>query len=119
MAMAMLNGCTADEVRHGMATYEGVERRFDFKLKDSRHVVLSDYAHHPMEIYQSAKSIRELYRDRKVTAMFQPHLYSRTRDFYREFASSLSLLDEVVLCDIKAYLRQLGAWCGAYHDTHR
>ena len=100
IAMAMLNGCTADEVRHGMATYEGVERRFDFKLKDSRHVVLSDYAHHPMEIYQSAKSIRELYRDRKVTAMFQPHLYSRTRDFYREFASSLSLLDEVVLCDI-------------------
>lgn len=100
MAMAMLSGCTADEVRRGMATYEGVERRFDFKLKDSRHVVLSDYAHHPMEIYQSAKSIRELYRDRKVTAMFQPHLYTRTRDFYLEFASSLSLLDEVVLCDI-------------------
>ena len=100
MAMALLSGCTADEVRRGMATYEGVERRFDFKLKDSRHVVLSDYAHHPMEIYQSAKSIRELYRDRKVTAMFQPHLYTRTRDFYLEFASSLSLLDEVVLCDI-------------------
>ena len=100
MAMALLNGCTADEVKQAMATYQGVERRFDFKLKDSRHVVLSDYAHHPMEIYQSAKSIRELYRNRKVTAMFQPHLYSRTRDFYHEFANSLSLLDEVVLCDI-------------------
>ena len=100
MAMAQLSGCTADELHEGMRTYQGVERRFDFKLKDSRHVVLSDYAHHPMEIYQSAKSIRELYRDRKVTALFQPHLYSRTRDFYQEFADSLSLLDEVVLCDI-------------------
>ena len=100
MAMAQLSGCTADELRGGMATYGGVDRRFDFRLKDNRHVVLSDYAHHPMEIYQSAKSIRELYKDRKVTAMFQPHLYTRTRDFYREFADSLSLLDEVVLCEI-------------------
>ena len=100
MAMAQLNGCSAAELREGMRTYQGVERRFDFKLKDARHVVLSDYAHHPMEIYQSARSIRELYRDRKVTALFQPHLYSRTRDFYQEFADSLSLLDEVVLCDI-------------------
>ena len=100
MAMAQLSGCTDNELRNGMATYSGVDRRFDFKLKDDRHVVLSDYAHHPMEIYQSAKSIRELYRNRKVTAMFQPHLYSRTRDFYKDFANSLSLLDEVVLCDI-------------------
>ncbi len=100
MAMAQLSGCTADELREGMRTYHGVDRRFDFKLKDSRHVVLSDYAHHPMEILQSAKSIRELYKDRKITALFQPHLYTRTRDFYREFADSLSLLDEVVLCEI-------------------
>ncbi len=100
MAMAQLCGCTDDELRNGMATYSGVDRRFDFKLKDDRHVVLSDYAHHPMEIYQSAKSIRELYSHRKVTAMFQPHLYTRTRDFYKDFAESLSLLDEVVLCDI-------------------
>jgi UDP-N-acetylmuramate--alanine ligase len=100
MAMAQLNGCTADELRDGMRTYQGVDRRFDFKVKNDRHVVLSDYAHHPMEIYQSAKSIRELYRNRKVTALFQPHLYSRTRDFYQEFADSLSLLDEVVLCEI-------------------
>ena len=100
MAMSQLCGCTATELRDAMVTYSGVDRRFDFKLKDDRHVVLSDYAHHPQEIYQSAKSIRELYRNRKVTAMFQPHLYTRTRDFYKAFADSLSQLDEVVLCDI-------------------
>ena len=100
MAMAQLCGCTADELREGMRTFGGVDRRFDFKLKDDRHVVLSDYAHHPKEILQSAKSIRELYRDRHITALFQPHLYTRTRDFYMDFANSLSILDEVVLCDI-------------------
>lgn len=100
MAMAQLNGCTADELRAGMKTYLGVERRFDFQIRNSRHVLLSDYAHHPQEILQSAKSIRELYRDRKITAIFQPHLYTRTRDFYADFARALSLLDEVILCDI-------------------
>lgn len=100
MAMAQLNGCTADELRAGMKTYLGVERRFDFQIRNNRHVLLSDYAHHPQEILQSAKSIRELYRDRKITAIFQPHLYTRTRDFYADFARALSLLDEVILCDI-------------------
>ncbi len=100
MAMAQLNGCTAEELKYGMATYKGVNRRFDFKIKNDKHVLLSDYAHHPKEIYQSVKSIRELYHDRKVTAIFQPHLYTRTRDFYKDFAKSLSLLDEVILCDI-------------------
>lgn len=100
MAMAQLNGCTADELRAGMKTYLGVERRFDFQIRSNRHVLLSDYAHHPQEILQSAKSIRELYRDRKITAIFQPHLYTRTRDFYADFARALSLLDEVILCDI-------------------
>lgn len=100
MAMAQLNGCTADELRVGMKTYLGVERRFDFQIRSNRHVLLSDYAHHPQEILQSAKSIRELYRDRKITAIFQPHLYTRTRDFYADFARALSLLDEVILCDI-------------------
>ena len=100
MALAQLNGCTADELRYGMKTYKGVERRFDFKIKNDRLVFLSDYAHHPKEIMQSAKSIRELYRNRKITAIFQPHLYTRTRDFYKEFAEALSLLDEVILCDI-------------------
>lgn len=100
MAMAQLNGCTAEELRYGMSTYKGVDRRFDFKVNNERHVFLSDYAHHPKEIYQSAKSLRELYHDRHVTAIFQPHLYSRTRDFYKEFAEALSQLDEVILCDI-------------------
>ena len=84
----------------GMKTYGGVDRRFDFKIKNDRHVFLSDYAHHPKEIYQSARSIRELYQDRKITAIFQPHLYTRTRDFYKDFAEALSLLDEVILTEI-------------------
>ena len=100
MAMAQLAGCTAEELRNGMKTYGGVERRFDFKIKTDRLVFLSDYAHHPKEIYQSARSIRELYRNRKITAIFQPHLYTRTRDFYKDFADALSLLDEVVLTEI-------------------
>ena len=100
MAMAQLNGCTAEELRYGMKTYKGVDRRFDFALRTDRHVVLSDYAHHPKEIYQSAKSMREVYHDRHITAIFQPHLYTRTRDFYADFADALSQLDEVILCDI-------------------
>ena len=100
MAMAWLCGCGADELLYGMRTYKGVDRRFDFKIKTDTLVFLSDYAHHPKEIYQSARSIRELYKDRRITAIFQPHLYTRTRDFYREFADSLSLLDKVVLCEI-------------------
>jgi UDP-N-acetylmuramate--alanine ligase len=100
MAMAQLAGCTADELREGMRTFGGVDRRFDFKVKKDKIVFLSDYAHHPMEIYQSAKSIRELYRNRQITAIFQPHLYTRTRDFYKEFAEALSQLDEVILTEI-------------------
>ena len=100
MAMAQLNGCNAEELRYGMQTYGGVDRRFDFKIKNDRHVFLSDYAHHPKEIFQSARSIRQLYKDRKITAIFQPHLYTRTRDFYQDFAQALSQLDEVILCDI-------------------
>lgn len=100
MAMAQLNGCTADELREGMKTYRGVDRRFDFRIKTDRLVFLSDYAHHPKEILQSARSLRELYKDKKITAMFQPHLYTRTRDFYKDFADALSILDRVVLLDI-------------------
>jgi len=100
MAMAQLNGCSAEELKLGMQTYRGVDRRFDFKIKTDRLVFLSDYAHHPKEIYQSAKSIRELYQDRHITAIFQPHLYTRTRDFYMEFADALSQLDEVILTEI-------------------
>lgn len=100
MALAQLCGATDEELRRGMETFGGVDRRFDFKVKNERVVYLSDYAHHPSEIEQSVKSIRELYADKKIAAIFQPHLYTRTRDFYKEFADSLSLLDEVFLCDI-------------------
>ena len=100
MAMAQLNGCTAEELKYGMQTYGGVDRRFDFKIKNSKMVFLSDYAHHPKEIYQSAKSIRELYKNKHITAIFQPHLYTRTRDFYKDFAEALSQLDEVILTEI-------------------
>ena len=100
MAMAQLNGCTPEELKYGMQTYGGVDRRFDFKIKTEHLVFLSDYAHHPKEIYQSARSIRELYKDKHITAIFQPHLYSRTRDFYKDFAEALSLLDEVILTEI-------------------
>ena len=100
MAMAQLNGCTAEELKYGMQTYGGVDRRFDFKIKNDNLVFLSDYAHHPKEIYQSAKSIRELYKNKHITAIFQPHLYTRTRDFYKDFADALSQLDEVILTEI-------------------
>ena len=100
MAMAQLNGCSAAEIKYGMQTYKGVERRFDFKLKNDKIVFLSDYAHHPKEIFESARSIRQLYKNRKITVIFQPHLYTRTRDFYKDFANSLSLLDEVILTEI-------------------
>ena len=100
MAMAQLAGCSAEELRIGLKTYQGVERRFDFKIKTDKLVFLSDYAHHPKEIYQSVRSIRELYKNRHITAIFQPHLYTRTRDFYPDFADALSLLDEVILTEI-------------------
>jgi len=100
MAMAQLNGCTAEELKYGIKTYHGVDRRFDFKIRNDRHVFLSDYAHHPKEILQSAMSLRELYKNRKITAIFQPHLYTRTRDFYKDFAEALSHFDEVILTEI-------------------
>ena len=100
MALAQLNGCTDEEIKYGMKTYHGVERRFDFKIRDNRHVLLSDYGHHPKEILQCAKSLREIYPTRKITAIFQPHLYTRTRDFYNDFADALSHFDEVILTEI-------------------
>ena len=100
MALAQLSGVDNDEIKQAMATFRGVDRRFDFKIKNDKVVFLSDYAHHPEEIKQSILSMRALYNDKKLTAVFQPHLYTRTRDFYQEFADSLSLLDEVILTEI-------------------
>jgi len=100
MALAQIAGATADEIRAAMSTFGGVDRRFDFKLKRDDIVLLSDYAHHPAELRASIESVREVFDGRKLTGIFQPHLYTRTRDFYRDFAASLSLLDEVILLDI-------------------
>ena len=100
MAMAEICGATAEELRRGMKSFAGADRRFDFHIKEENLVLLSDYAHHPDEVKACAKSIKELYSDKKVTVLFQPHLYSRTADFYREFAESLSLFDRVILVDI-------------------
>ncbi len=100
MALAQIAGATGEELRKAMLSFAGVDRRFDFALKTDRHVLLSDYAHHPEEIRQSVLSIREVFTGKKISAIFQPHLYTRTRDFYKDFADSLSLLDEVILTEI-------------------
>jgi UDP-N-acetylmuramate--alanine ligase len=100
IAVAWLNGVTAEEIRKGMASFAGPCRRFDFHLKKDNIVLIDDYAHHPAELEASILSVKELYAGRKVTGIFQPHLYSRTRDFASDFAASLSLLDELILLDI-------------------
>ena len=100
MALAQINGVNAEDIKSAMASFGGVDRRFDFKIKNDKVVFLSDYAHHPEEIKQSILSMRALYEDKKITGIFQPHLFTRTRDFYKEFAESLSLLDEVILTEI-------------------
>ncbi len=100
MALAWLNGATEDELRHAMATFQGAKRRFDFHIKTDDLVMIDDYAHHPEELAASIQSVKELYPDKKLTGVFQPHLYTRTRDFADDFAKSLSLLDELILLDI-------------------
>ena len=100
MALAQIAGATAEEIRRGMLSFSGVDRRFDFHIKTDKMAYLSDYAHHPEEIRRSLESLRELYQGRRIKAIFQPHLYTRTRDFYKDFAAALSLLDDVCIVDI-------------------
>lgn len=100
MALAQIAGVTEEEIRRGMLSFGGVDRRFDFRIKRDDMVYLSDYAHHPEEIRQSLASIKQLYEGRHIRVIFQPHLYTRTRDFYMEFANALSQLDDVVVTDI-------------------
>lgn len=100
MALAQIAGLTAEEIRQGMKTFSGVDRRFDFHVRRADKAYLSDYAHHPEEIRASIQSIREVYPGKRIVGIFQPHLYTRTRDFYHEFAEALSLLDEVILTEI-------------------
>ncbi len=100
MALAQIAGVDAADIRKAMASFSGVDRRFDFHVRTSDMVYLSDYAHHPEELRQSILSVKQLYEGRRVKVIFQPHLYTRTRDFYREFADALSLVDDVSIVDI-------------------
>ena len=100
MAVAWLNGVSADELRSGMRSFAGIRRRFETWLKTDRLTIIDDYAHHPAELEASIKSVKALYADKKVLGVFQPHLYTRTRDFYREFAAALSHLDEAMLVEL-------------------
>ncbi|MCE5206084.1 MAG: UDP-N-acetylmuramate--L-alanine ligase [Porphyromonadaceae bacterium] len=100
IAAATICGVTDEEVRHAMQTFGGAKRRFDFHIKAKNIVFIDDYAHHPQELSAAIHSVKALYPGRKVTGVFQPHLYSRTRDFAADFGHSLSLLDEVILLDI-------------------
>ncbi len=100
MALAWLNGVTAEEIRVGISSFSGIYRRFNVVYKSNKVLYMDDYAHHPSELKASISSIKALYPDRKITGIFQPHLYSRTRDFAPEFAAALSQLDELILLDI-------------------
>ncbi|NDV47567.1 UDP-N-acetylmuramate--L-alanine ligase [Paludibacter sp. 221] len=100
IALAWLNGATKEEIRTGISSFSGIYRRFNIIHKSERTVYVDDYAHHPNELKASINSIRKLYPDKKITGIFQPHLYTRTRDFATEFAESLSLLDKLILLDI-------------------
>lgn len=101
LAAVWLTGeLTPELARRAMASYPGVERRFEFHLKEPGRAIIDDYAHHPDELRQSIASVRALYPHRKLTVAFQPHLYSRTRDFADDFADALSAADEVILIDL-------------------
>lgn len=99
-ALSMLAGAEEDEVREAMKTFKGNRRRFQYRIEDKNIVLIDDYAHHPEEIRTMLTSVREMYDGRKVTVVFQPHLYTRTRDFADGFAKSLSIADRVLLLDI-------------------
>ncbi|MDD2382415.1 MAG: cyanophycin synthetase, partial [Mariniphaga sp.] len=99
-ALSFLAGATADEIKAGIEEYRGVIRRFDVRYRGDNQIYIDDYAHHPAELKAVILSVKALFPDRKVTGIFQPHLYSRTRDFSEEFAASLDLLDEAVLVPI-------------------
>lgn len=100
MAIAQLNGMSATTIKKAVQTFKGSMRRFDIRVKNEKVVYIDDYAHHPEEIKACVDSIRALYPDKRICGIFQPHLYSRTKDFYAEFADSLSKLDDVIVLDI-------------------
>jgi len=99
-ALAMYHGLTPEEVKEGIASFKGVKRRFEYHVETPEHVLIDDYAHHPTEITACLKSVKALYPNEKLVAVFQPHLFSRTRDFLADFGESLGLADEIYLLDI-------------------
>jgi UDP-N-acetylmuramate--alanine ligase len=99
-AAVHLLGVTDDELKQGLATFSGVKRRFEYHVNNEHFTYIDDYAHHPEELKACISSARNLYPTRKITGVFQPHLFTRTRDFVAGFAESLSMLDEVILLDI-------------------
>lgn len=99
-AIAKEMGADDEKIKKALASFQGVKRRFEYHINQPNLVYIDDYAHHPEELKFCIQSIKELYPDKKITGIFQPHLYSRTRDFIDGFAESLSLLDELILMDI-------------------
>lgn len=99
-AVAHLAGIGNEQVKEGLASFKGVKRRFETIVTNQKVTYIDDYAHHPKEIYACIKSVRELFPMKKIAAIFQPHLYTRTRDLAREFGEALSMLDDVVVMDI-------------------
>ncbi len=99
-ALAILSGVEEDELREGLKTYSGVKRRFDYRINRDDFIYIDDYAHHPEELKAFISSVRAIYPNKKISGIFQPHLFSRTKDFASEFAQSLGLLDELFLMDI-------------------
>ncbi len=100
LAMAKTYGTSSDAIVKALATFKGVQRRFSYQIKSDKLVYIDDYAHHPTEINAVHQAVRELYPNQKVLAIFQPHLFSRTKDFADDFAKSLSQFDEVLVLDI-------------------
>ena len=100
IAASLLSGVSVDEIKNSLPNFKGVKRRFDYIINTSNLVYIDDYAHHPEELRATISSVKKLYPEKKITGIFQPHLFSRTKDFYIEFAKSLDLLDEIILLDI-------------------
>lgn len=100
VAVAVELGVDENHIREALASFKGVRRRFDYHIKTDDLIFIDDYAHHPAELKAAISSVKELYPHKKITGVFQPHLYSRTRDFADDFAQSLDLLDECILLDI-------------------
>ena len=100
LALLWVAGFDEAKLREGLETFRGVKRRFDFHINTPELIYMDDYAHHPEELRAALSSVRGMFPGRKITAVFQPHLYTRTRDFHRGFAQALSLADEVLLVPI-------------------